>query len=101
LTEKPNEAVIIVIAIRPKATHQVVVSDVAGLGRDGTGKSCRRNFYEGGRTGGLSVEFDNEAMLVAIIIRPETRRVVKVINAEQILHWRCDVRGRTRRVIDR
>ena len=73
---------IVAIGIRPKAAHAVLVGDVAGLGRDGTGKGCRRNFYERGRTGGLSVEFDNEAMLMAIIIRPEPRRLVKVIDAE-------------------
>jgi hypothetical protein len=72
--------VIVVIGIRPKATYQVVVGDVAGLGRDGTRKGCRRNFYERRRTGGLKVEFDDEAMLMAIIIRPEPCRLVKVID---------------------
>ena len=38
LTEKPNETVIVAIGIRPKAAHQVVVRDVAGLRRDGTRK---------------------------------------------------------------
>jgi len=101
LTEKPNEAVIVAIGIRPKAAHLVVVSDVASLGRDGTGKGCRRNFYERRRTEGLSVDLYNEAMQMAIIIRPEPRRLVKVIDPEQILHWRCDVRRGTRRVVER
>jgi hypothetical protein len=101
LPKKPKEAVIVALGIRPKAAHLLIVSDVAGLSPDGTGKGGRRNFYEPRQTGGLSVEFDNEAMLVAIIIRPEPRRLVKVIDAEQILNWRRDVRRRTRRVIDR
>jgi hypothetical protein len=82
LTEKPKEAVIVAMGIRPKAAHLVVVNDVAGLGRDGTGKGCRRNLYERGRTGGLSVEFDDEPMLVAMIFGPKPRRRVEVIDAE-------------------
>jgi hypothetical protein len=66
---------IVAIGIRPKAPHQIVVSNVARLGRDSTGKGCRRNFYERRRTEGLSVKFGDEAMLVAIVIRPESQQI--------------------------
>ena len=100
MIEKPGETLIVAIGIRPKAAHPVDVSDAGGLDRDGTGKGCRRNFYEFRSIGRLSVDFDNEAMRVALIIRPEPRRLVQVIDAEQILRRRCHVRRRTRRVID-
>jgi hypothetical protein len=85
MTESTDKSVIIAIRIGPKAAHQVVVGDVAGLGRNGTGKGRRRNFDERRRGGGLRVELYDEAMLVAIIVRPEPRGLVEVIDAEQIL----------------
>ena len=39
LTETPKETVIVAALIRPKAADLVVVSDVAGLGRNRAGKS--------------------------------------------------------------
>ena len=101
MTEMPKEAVIVALGIRPKAAHPVFVCDVTGLRRDSAVKGCRWNFYELRRTEGLKVELHNEAMLVAIIIRPKSRCLVKVIYTEQILHWCCDVRGRALWVIDR
>lgn len=92
---------IVTIAIGPKAANVAFVGDIAGLGGDGAGKGGRWNLDELRVAGRFNVKFDNEAMLVAVIVGPKFCRLAMIIYAEQILGRCGDVRRRAGGVIHR
>ena len=98
--EMPKEAVIVALGIRQKPhTRCLSVMSLACVAT--APLKVVGEFLRTSTNRGLKVELHNEAMLVAIIIRPKTPppRQSHLYRAD-FLHWCCDVRGEPLWVID-